>query len=232
MTDGLQRDAHPSITRQGRAFSVFDRACGQILRVRRDRPGGIPGGARARRADHCGRGSVCRAADLDAHLQSADGACRPLDNCAGGTEVLLDAFLVRQREYQSELRAAIATDSTLNRKERAEQTILEHFRLLQACDNLSLLACVAFCRRRICCIRCRSMGAGVPRWKCMPIGPRHFRLEPWPFAKPEMSFGFPARHVARQVLCRLKKPGSRVSRDPCGTADGYALRIGKARRKE
>jgi hypothetical protein len=28
-----------------------------------------------------------------------------------------------------------------------------------------------------------------------PIGPRHFRLAPWPFAEPNMTFAFPARHV-------------------------------------
>ena len=39
---------------------------------------------------------------------------------------------------------AIAKDASLNSGEMTEQTILEHFRLLQACDNLSLLTCVAF----------------------------------------------------------------------------------------
>ena len=28
-----------------------------------------------------------------------------------------------------------------------------------------------------------------------PIGPRSFRLAPWPFPEPEMTFTFPARHV-------------------------------------
>jgi len=58
--------------------------------------------------------------------------------------VLLDAFLERQRVYQGELRAAIRGDATLSPEAKADQRITEHFRLLQACDNLSLLACVAY----------------------------------------------------------------------------------------
>jgi hypothetical protein len=57
---------------------------------------------------------------------------------------LLDVFLDRQRDYQAELRAQIHADAALTPLEKSEQTILEHFRLLQACDNLSLLTCVAF----------------------------------------------------------------------------------------
>src|SRR5580692_8977375 len=57
---------------------------------------------------------------------------------------LLDAFLDRLRAYQGELKAAIAADTSLTAVDKAEETILEHFRLLQACDNLSLLTCVAY----------------------------------------------------------------------------------------
>jgi hypothetical protein len=56
---------------------------------------------------------------------------------------LLDAFLDRQREYQEKLIARIRADDTLTPEEKESATIHEHFRLLQACDNLSLLSCVA-----------------------------------------------------------------------------------------
>jgi hypothetical protein len=32
--------------------------------------------------------------------------------------------------------------------------------------------------------------------KVLRVAPRHFQLAPWPFAQPELSFAFPARHVA------------------------------------
>jgi hypothetical protein len=109
--------------------------------------------------------------------------------------VLLDAFLDRQREYQGELHTAIAVDASLTAKEKGEQTILEHFRLLQACDNLSLIACVAFALPVHLLHPLPLNGGGSSEVEVLPIAPRHFRLEPWPFAQPEMSFSFPARHV-------------------------------------
>jgi Protein of unknown function (DUF3891) len=107
----------------------------------------------------------------------------------------LDAFLDRQRAYQGELHEAIAANTSLTAKEKAEETIVEHFRLLQACDNLSLLACVAFASPAHLLHPLPLNGGGASKVEVLPVGPRHFRLEPWPFAKPEVSFAFPARHV-------------------------------------
>jgi hypothetical protein len=41
---------------------------------------------------------------------------------------------------------------------------------------------------------------GVAEVKVSSIEPRHFRLEPWPFAERKLSFGFPARHVAGKTF--------------------------------
>ena len=109
--------------------------------------------------------------------------------------MLLDAFLERQRTYQDELRQAIAADGSLTAGEKAEQTILEHFRLLQACDNLSLLSCVAFAGAADLLHPLPLNDGGSAEVKVTPVGPRHFRLTPWPFAERELTFEFPARHV-------------------------------------
>src|SRR5271170_748422 len=55
---------------------------------------------------------------------------------------LLDAFLLRQLEFQQDLQARLAADNQLTAEETASLRIQHHFRLLQACDNLSLLSCV------------------------------------------------------------------------------------------
>src|ERR1700684_2678725 len=57
---------------------------------------------------------------------------------------LLDAFLARQLEFQQELRARIAADKHLTPEETSPKRIENHFRLLQACDYLSLLSCVDY----------------------------------------------------------------------------------------
>jgi Protein of unknown function (DUF3891) len=108
---------------------------------------------------------------------------------------LLDAFLDGQRLYQSELRATIQLDSTLSSRDKATQTIDEHFRLLQACDNLSLLTCVAFNASANLLHPLPLNDGGTAEVTVLPTGPRQFRLEPWPFEEPELSFTFPARHV-------------------------------------
>jgi hypothetical protein len=108
---------------------------------------------------------------------------------------LLDRFLDNQGRVQENLRAAIAADGTLAPERKTEMAILEHFRLLQACDNLSLLSCVAFSRPADLLHPLPLNGCGTNRVNVLPLGHRHFRLTPWPFAEPELTFHFPARPV-------------------------------------
>jgi hypothetical protein len=108
---------------------------------------------------------------------------------------ILDAFLERQRVYQVELQAAIQADTTLQPLDKAERTIVEHFRLLQACDNLSLLTCVAHAAPANLLHPLPLRDGSASRVEVCSLGPRHFRLDPWPFAEHELSFDFPARHV-------------------------------------
>jgi hypothetical protein len=109
--------------------------------------------------------------------------------------VLLDASLERQRAYQGQLRAAIEADQTLAPSAKSDQTLTEHFRLLQACDNLSLLTCVAYASPTHLLHPLPLNDGSTARVKVEPLGPRHFRLDPWPFKEPELHFEFPARHV-------------------------------------
>src|SRR5271170_7312258 len=51
---------------------------------------------------------------------------------------LLDAFLAGQKSLQEALFAAIQNDPQLSATEKSRERIDDHFRLLQACDNLSL----------------------------------------------------------------------------------------------
>jgi hypothetical protein len=108
---------------------------------------------------------------------------------------LLDAFLDRQRTLQEALFCAVAIDVTLNSHERSTETIHEHFRLLQACDNLSLLSCVSFDRPANLLHPLPLNDGTVSDVSVFPLAPRHFRLEPWPFAEEVLTFKFPARHV-------------------------------------
>jgi hypothetical protein len=108
---------------------------------------------------------------------------------------LLDAFLEGQRAYQRELVSRIEADASLKSREKDAETIEEHFRLLQACDNLSLLTCVAFDKSANLLHPLPLNDGGVSEVQVEPLGPRRFRLDPWPFAEQSLKFSFPARHV-------------------------------------
>ncbi len=98
------RDAQPVITRQGKALGFSTEARRQILC--------LPGRSTSRTTSRCAiapsasspKTTLCRSVDLDAHLQSVDGACVRFSAPEG--LALLDAFLERLRVYQAELRAS------------------------------------------------------------------------------------------------------------------------------
>jgi hypothetical protein len=109
---------------------------------------------------------------------------------------LLDHFLEQQFVWRQQLIQWIQNHPLLDAKAKEAITIREHFRLLQACDNLSLLACVAYGELADLLHPLPLCDGGKAEVRVTPVGVREFRLEPWPFAEPEMKFSFPARHVA------------------------------------
>ncbi len=193
------RDAHPSITRQGKpsafsielvgkysAFEEIDLA--EYLSVR-DRA------VRIIADEDPYAGLLVSMHTYNLLTAHADRSTIALEGLA-----MLDAFLHQQRELQNALRTAISADVALTQSEKAEQTILEHFRLLQACDNLSLLACVDFSSPAHLLHPLPLNDGGVAEVNVIPIGTRHFRLRPWPFAQKELGFEVPARHVVGKTF--------------------------------
>jgi Protein of unknown function (DUF3891) len=108
---------------------------------------------------------------------------------------LLDNFLVEQKQFQKSLMDRISTDSRFAPEQRSEAAILDHFRLLQATDNLSLLTCVDFAKPANLLHPLPLRDGSHQRVEVRWAGPRHFVLDPYPFAVPLLSFRFPARHV-------------------------------------
>jgi hypothetical protein len=108
---------------------------------------------------------------------------------------LLDRFLAQQDAWRLQLINWIQSHPLLNPKEKEAMTIREHFRLLQACDNLSLLACVAYESPSNLLHPLPLNDGGTQEVQVLPNGSRHFELTPWPFLVPELTFSFPARHV-------------------------------------
>jgi hypothetical protein len=188
------RDAHPSVTREGKpsafstelvgkysAFEEIDLA--EYLAVRERAVRMI-----AERDPYAGLLIAKHTYNLlTAHADRSTIAAEQLP--------LLDAFLDGQRVYQRELASRIAADASLGAREKDDETIEEHFRLLQACDNLSLLTCVDFDRAADLLHPLPLTDGGVAEIRVESLGRRRFRLDPWPFRERELGFTFPARHV-------------------------------------
>jgi uncharacterized protein DUF3891 len=118
---------------------------------------------------------------------------------------LLDRFLEGQKALQESWRRQIASNPKWKPEHKSENAILDHFRLLQANDYLSLLICVDY-QKPVGLLHALPARDG----KRMPIqaraiSSRHFVLDPYPFAEPSMSFQFPARHVKGKLFSSAKE---------------------------
>jgi len=108
---------------------------------------------------------------------------------------LLDDFLLQQKTLQQSLLKQIAIDDRFSRAHASEATVLDNFRLLQATDNLSLLACVDYRQPAHLLHPLPVRGGGHTQVEVRSAGPRHFVLDPYPFSEPALIFSFPARRV-------------------------------------
>lgn len=190
----LSRDAHPSITRQGKpsAFSVelvgkyaaFEEIdIDQYLAVRKQALQTIAAE------------DPYAALLISMHTYSLLSEHADRSTIAPSDLPLLDRFLELQQNTQNELRATIAADATLSGDEKSDEAIQENFHLLQACDNLSLLSCVAYSQPANLLHALPLNGGGTQQVRVQPLAPRRFQLAPWPFLDPELTFQLPARHV-------------------------------------
>ncbi len=113
---------------------------------------------------------------------------------------LLDRFLSGQKDFQSALYGKISGDARFTQDEKSRAAILDHFRLLQATDNLSLLTCVDFSQPAHLLHPLPVHQGDHAEVKVRHAEARHFVLEPYPFDEPELQFTFPARHVEGHVF--------------------------------
>lgn len=109
---------------------------------------------------------------------------------------LLDGFVEGQFRRQAELRESCRAGGGFQPSDVEPRTLDEHFRLLQACDNLSLLACVDFEGPATLLHPLPTRDGGTRTVDVVRTGPRTFRLSPWPLDVPWLRCSIPARHVA------------------------------------
>ena len=107
----------------------------------------------------------------------------------------LDAFLVEQKTLQRALRDRLLEEKTVAVEHLLPDALHKHFQLLQACDNLSLLCCVDFNGPATLLHPFLTTDGASTEITVERIADRTFRLTPYPFDEPHLTFNLSARHV-------------------------------------
>src|SRR5580692_3594469 len=118
---------------------------------------------------------------------------------------LFEKFLDGQKELQDSWRKQIAANQKLRPEHKTDEAILDHFRLLQANDYLSLLTCVDFQKPVELLHALPARGGKRIPVQARSIGTRHFVLDPYPFAEASLTFQFPARHAKGKLFSSAKE---------------------------
>ena len=113
---------------------------------------------------------------------------------------LLDQFLEDQATFRATLKDEIRAEDSVPGEQKTDEAILDHFRLLQAADNLSLITCVDFAKPSHLLHPLPLRDGGHARVEVKHAGLRHFVLNPYPFAASALTFTLPARHVEGKLF--------------------------------
>jgi len=108
---------------------------------------------------------------------------------------LLDEFLVEQRALQHQLQEQLSSRCNFPEAQSGWPALTEHFRLLQATDNLSLLSCVDYAGDATLLHPLLTHSGESLEVKVTHIGERSFRLTPYPLSETNLNFSVPARFV-------------------------------------
>lgn len=117
-----------------------------------------------------------------------------------GDRPKLAAFLEGQKRRQEDLRRSCADCGRFSESDLLAGTWLENFRLLQACDNLSLLACVDYPSPATLLHPLPLNGGGTLEVGVQRVSERTFRLDPWPMREPSVEVQVVGRHVTGELF--------------------------------
>ena len=198
------RDAEPQITRQGRPSAFSTELVGKYSGFEEiDLVDYLA--VRDRAVRSIGVQDPYAAVLISMHTYSLLNDRSDRSTIAPAQRPLLDEFLKDQLALQDSWRKEIASNPHFRPEHKSGNTILDHFRLLQANDYLSLLTCVDY-QKPVDLLHPLPMRDGqYAPIKVQPAGTRHFVLDPYPLAEPSLTFQFPARHIKGKLFSESKE---------------------------
>ena len=107
----------------------------------------------------------------------------------------LAAFLEMQERRQEDLRQICAQSGQFSGTDLLATTWVENFRLLQACDNLSLLSCVDYPNAASLLHPLPLTGGGMQAVAVHRLAERTFRLDPWPLREAVVEVSVTGRRI-------------------------------------
>lgn len=195
----LARDAAPQITRQGKPSAFSVELVGKYSAFEEiDLPDYLA--VRDRAVRLIAAQDPYAALLISMHTYSLLSEHADRSTIAADQLPLLDQFLEHQKSFQQSLCQQIAISPLFTPEQTDESAVLDHFRLLQATDNLSLLTCVDFRQPAHLLHPLPLRNGGHSPVIVRTAAPRRFVLDPYPFAEPSLSFQFPARHVEGKLF--------------------------------
>jgi len=188
------RDANPTITRRGKPSAFSQELVGGYSAFEEiDLPDYLA--VRERAVEQVQAEDAYAALLVSMHTYNLLTARADRSTITPAQLPLLHAFLERQLQRQELLRTRIRENPAQSPEDTRDAAILNNFRLLQACDNLSLLSCVAFMQPATLLHALATVDGKTAPVSVEPIAPRHVRLHPYPFDEPDLTFEVPGRHV-------------------------------------
>lgn len=198
------RDAVPQITRQGKPSAFSTELVGKYSGFEEIDLADFLA-VRDRAVREIGRQDPYAALLISMHTHNLLRDRADWSTIRPGQAPLLDEFLENQLALQTSWRQEIAANAELRPEHKSDDTILDHFRLLQANDYLSLVACVDYQKPVNLLHALPTRDGGRVPIEVRSAGNRQWVLDPYPFTEPSLQFQIPARHVQGKFFATAKE---------------------------
>lgn len=195
------RDENPFLTRQGRPSAFSSELVGTYSAFEEiDLADYLA--VRGRAAESVAAENPYAAVVISMHTVDLLTAQADLSGLSPADLALHTDFIAAQRARQEELIDGLVLSAEFG-EAAAPDRLRAAFAFLQACDSMSLMACVRFPRPIPLRHRHPRRDGTLAEILCTPMGDDTYRLSPYPLSEPQVVLEVPCRHVRGKTFGEL-----------------------------